>query len=38
MKESLLKYHLAILVVLKGMLLDIITKSDIMHHLLEKVI
>ena len=33
---TLLKYHPAILVVSKGMLLGIITKADIMHHLLEK--
>jgi len=32
---TLLKYHPAILVVSKGMLLGIITKADIMHHLLE---
>jgi len=32
---TLLKYHLAILVVSKGMLLGIVTKADIMHHLLE---
>ncbi len=33
---TLLKYHPAILVVSKGMLLGIITKADIMHYLLEK--
>jgi len=33
---TLLKYHPAILVVSKGMLLGIITKADIMHHLLER--
>ena len=32
---TLLKYHPAILVVSKGMLLGIVTKADIMHHLLE---
>ena len=32
---TLLKYHLAILVVSKGLLLGIVTKADIMHHLLE---
>ena len=32
---TLLKYHNAILVVAKGMLLGIITKADIMHHLLD---
>lgn len=32
---TLLKYHPAILVVSKGMLLGIITKADILHHLLE---
>ena len=32
---TLLKYHLAILVVSKGILLGIITKADIMHHLLD---
>ena len=33
---TLLKYHPAILVVSKGMLLGIVTKADIMHHLLER--
>ncbi len=33
---TLLKYHSAILVVSKGMLLGIVTKADIMHHLLER--
>jgi len=32
---TLLKYHPAILIASKGMLLGIITKADIMHHLLE---
>jgi predicted transcriptional regulator len=32
---TLLKYHQAILVLSKGMLLGIITKADLMHHLLE---
>lgn len=33
---TLLKYHPAILVVSNGMLLGIVTKADIMHHLLER--
>ena len=33
---TLLKYHPAILMASKGMLLGIISKADIMHHLLER--